>query len=217
MREYKYSLRERKSAKTKLALSNAFIERLRTTRFSNISIKDICENVEVSEGTFYNYFPQKTDVISYYHSLVMIKVGWQIEQKKGKTTPIKLIDMIFDLLSREMADPQLFYEFISIMAAERKKPCEDNLTSAEKYYSYPDCPGIEDITFVSIEDFFLPLLIEAKKMGELSKDINLEDIALLLHAILIGTPLAIEMEEFNKLPKIQKTQLSLLWSSLKIN
>ena len=55
-KETRYSLRERKYAKTKISLANAFMERLKTKRFSDIAIKEVCENVEVSEGTFYNYF-----------------------------------------------------------------------------------------------------------------------------------------------------------------
>jgi hypothetical protein len=42
MSEEKYSLRKKKHAKTKKALTDAFIEKLKTTRFCDISIKQIC-------------------------------------------------------------------------------------------------------------------------------------------------------------------------------
>lgn len=212
-----YALREKKIAKTKIALANAFVERLKTTRFANISIKEVCKSVEISEGTFYNYFPQKVEIVLYFHSLTMLKVAWNIEKMKGKLSPLELIDLTFDLLSKEIELPHLFYEFVSISTTERRKPEKEDLTPAEKYYACPDCPGIENISFTSIDNFFLGLLDEAKKLGELKKKIKPEDIALLLHSILIGTPLAIEIEDFNNLPKFQKRQLSLLWEALKTN
>ncbi|NLE65671.1 MAG: TetR/AcrR family transcriptional regulator, partial [Elusimicrobia bacterium] len=60
------SLREKKFVKTKVSLMQEFMKRLKSTRFSEISIKEVCETVEVSESTFYNYFPQKVDVVCYF-------------------------------------------------------------------------------------------------------------------------------------------------------
>ena len=74
MRLKEYSLRERKHARTKIAIMNAFIERLEKTRFDDISIRQICKSVEVSEGTFFNYFPEKIDIINYYMNLMFLKV-----------------------------------------------------------------------------------------------------------------------------------------------
>jgi len=85
--EQDYSLREKKFVKTKVSLMQAFMSRLKTTRFANISIKEVCESVEVSEGTFYNYFPQKVDVVYYYKSLVSVKIAWEINRKKSELSP----------------------------------------------------------------------------------------------------------------------------------
>ncbi len=60
-----YSLREIKHARTKIALMKAFIEHLRHSSFEDISVKDACKRAEISEGTFFNYFPGKIDYLLY--------------------------------------------------------------------------------------------------------------------------------------------------------
>lgn len=58
------SLREKKYAKTKLALLDAATERIGEKTFDAISVKELCEQAEVSEATFFNYFPKKQDLLS---------------------------------------------------------------------------------------------------------------------------------------------------------
>ena len=81
MTKREYSLREKKHARTKIALMSSFIERLRNSRFEDISIRDVCKSAEISEGTFFNYFPEKIDVITYYVNLMTMKVIWKARQK----------------------------------------------------------------------------------------------------------------------------------------
>jgi len=60
MKEKEYPLREKKHARTKITIMAAFIKCLEKTRFEDISIRQICKSVEVSEGTFFNYFPRRS-------------------------------------------------------------------------------------------------------------------------------------------------------------
>lgn len=211
-----YSLREKKHAKTKIALANAFIEKLSTTRFSDISIKEICRKVDVSEGTFYNYFPQKFDVIAFFQHLHLLRLEWEAELQKDRLKPLELIEMAFELMGKINRHPYLFYEIVSVFTSEHMRPKKGYLTAAEKFYAFPDCPGIENVTVESLEDFFRRHLEEAKKQSQIGKDINMEDLALAFKTILIGTPLAIEAEDFSDLSKRYKTQLELLKKSFMI-
>ena len=207
MTKEKYSLREKKHAKTKVALANAFIKRLETTRFSDISIKEVCQSVEVSEGTFYNYFPQKLDIISHFQYLHLLKMEWEISRQKNKE-PLELIELAFDSVASTIKHPYVFYEIVSIFTSEHIKSKKVYLTPAEKFYAFPDYPEIKKIMFESLEDFFLKHLKEAKKNGQLDKNINLKNAGVMLMTILIGAPLAIEFQDFNKLSKIYKNQLT---------
>jgi len=99
MNKNNYSLREKKYAKTKVALANAFIKQLKNTRFSDISIKEICEKVEVSEGTFYNYFPHKIDIACYFNKFTILKLIWEIKNTKEKQNYVDMIEHAFDVLA----------------------------------------------------------------------------------------------------------------------
>jgi AraC-like DNA-binding protein len=213
MAKEKYSLREKKYAKTKINLTKAFIERLKTTPFAEISIKDVCREAEVSEATFYNYFPQKLDVISYFQQLNLLKVEWQAAQNKGRLTPLEIIEVSFDSFAQTIKQPYLFYEIVSVFTAKRTRPGEGSLTAAEKFYAFPRCPGIEVIEVKSLDNFFSKYIKQAKAEKQIDKKIAVKDIMIILKSILVGVPLAIEIEEFNKLPRIFKRQLGLFKKS----
>ncbi|MFO8052891.1 MAG: TetR/AcrR family transcriptional regulator [Candidatus Omnitrophota bacterium] len=216
MPKEKYSLRKKKHAKTKIALANAFIQKLKTTRFSDISIKEICQEVEVSEGTFYNYFPQKLDTISYFQSLSLLKIEWKLNQQKSKLNPLDLIELSFDLFAETIQQPYLFFEIVSVFTSQHVKPQKGNLTPAEKFYAYPEYFGIEEIKIKSLDDFFLKYLKQAKKEGQINKSIGTEDMVTVLKSILVGVPLTIKMEDFSKLSKIYKTQLDLFKKAFEV-
>ncbi|MCF7895057.1 MAG: TetR/AcrR family transcriptional regulator [Candidatus Omnitrophica bacterium] len=209
MNKSKYSLRKKKHAKTKIALANAFIEKLKTTRFSDISIKEICQKVEVSEGTFYNYFPQKLDMISYFQNLSLLKIEWKLNQQKSKLSPLGLIELSFDLFAETIQQPYLFFEIVSVFTSQHTRPQKGNLTPAEKFYAYPEYPDIEEIKIKSLDDFFLKYLKKAKREGQINKSIDSRDMVTVLKSILVGVPLTIEINDFNNLSKIYKKQLIL--------
>jgi len=91
-----YSLRERKHAKTKIAIMDAFIKRLEKTRFDDISVRQICKDVDVSEGTFFNYFPEKIDIINYYMHLEFLQVVWKARKDVPEGAYVALIDAVLE-------------------------------------------------------------------------------------------------------------------------
>jgi len=212
-----YPLRDRKYAKTKIAITKAFIERLKTTRFNDISIKEVCESVDVSEGTFFNYFPQKVDVVFYFKQIITLKLSYEFRTNAETMGFQKLIERIFDSVADEMDQPYVFYEMISLFTAERKKPLNIDLTPVEKFYAFPDYDGIEEIPVQSLEEIFLPLIEEALAKGEIKKGLKSKDILLTLMAILLGIPLAVDIEDFGRIKKHFHAQLSLFWQIIGVH
>ncbi|MDD5069470.1 MAG: TetR/AcrR family transcriptional regulator [Candidatus Omnitrophica bacterium] len=208
MKEASYSLRERKYAKTKVMLARGFVERLKDTSFADISIKEVCEMVEVSEGTFYNYFPQKIDVILFFEKLQILKIQWEIKQKWFSLDSIDLLDLAFALLTKELDQPYLFYEFISIFTSQRQKPKPGDLLAVEKLYAYPECHGVEDIVLESLDGIFSKIIEKLIIEHRIKENIKIEDIVLSLKTILLGVPLSIEIEDFDQIGKKYNTQLS---------
>jgi len=212
--EQDYSLREKKFAKTKVALMQAFMERLKTTRFANISIKDVCESVEVSEGTFYNYFPQKVDVVYYYKNFASVKIAWEINRKRNELTPWHLIRFVFELISVELQPPYLFYEMISIFTAEQRRPEAMDLSALEKEYAYPDCPGIGELGVGLLENLFEALIKEAQNAKEIDPALDVRTVMLALMSIAIGAALTIKIEDFANINDQYQKQLSFLYKAI---
>jgi hypothetical protein len=90
------------------------------------------------------------------------------------------------------------------------------LTLAEKYYAFPDCRGIEDIEIESLESFFLKHLKAAQKEGIIINTLPLKDMVVILKTILIGTPLAVELEDFQSFPDIIKKQMVLFRKNFEV-
>jgi AcrR family transcriptional regulator len=214
MEEQRFPLRERKHAKTKVALTMAFVERLKSARLDDISIKEVCDSVDVSEATFYNYFPAKIDLIYYYQQLVALKIIWETNRKAKKGSPLHRIDVFFDVLTKEVNHPYLFYELVSILVGQKVRPQSVTIPPAERSYAFPQSKGIEDIPAMSLEDFLYSNLEEAAQRGEMPRDVSLSDIMIFLLTIIIGVPLAISYDKFNTLGAYYKRQLSFLWKGL---
>lgn len=209
-----FPLRERKQAKTKVALTMAFVERLKSARFDDISIKEVCDSLDVSEGTFYNYFPTKLDLIYYHRQLMLLKIIWETRRKAKKGSPLHHIDVMFEVLVQQIKHPYFVYELISILVGQKVKPKSIHISKAERSYAFPECKGIEDVPVMSLEDFLHENLVEASKQGELPKGVDLNDTMLFLMAIMAGIPLAISYENFNTLGNQYKKRLSFLWKGL---
>ena len=218
MAKIKYSLREKKHAKTKIVLARAFLERLKSTRFADISIKEVCNAVEVSDGTFYNYFSNKIELVRYFQQLNLLKVAWEIQKKEQQLEPLEMIEYAFDLMAVEISQPFLFYEIVSLFTAERIKYREGQaLTGVEKYFAFPECTDIEKIEVVTIENLFSKMIAKAQKKGTISKEIKMNVILINLMTILIGMPLMIGIEDFDKINRLYRGQLALLWKAIKVD
>ncbi|MDD5019321.1 MAG: TetR/AcrR family transcriptional regulator [Candidatus Omnitrophica bacterium] len=210
-----YSLRERKHAKTKIAIMNAFIKRLEKTRFDDISVRQICKDVDVSEGTFFNYFPEKIDIINYYMHLEFLKVVWKSRKDVPEGACVALIDAVLENLGKELLRyDNIIYQLIALMIVQRQRPKPLSISDLERQIYLPDCEGIENIKVMLPDDFFSECLKEAVRHGELSKDIRIDDLQVSLMTILSGTLLAAKFAANKDMVYHFRRQLQFLWKGL---
>lgn len=209
-----YPLRERKHAKTKLAIMNAFIERLENTRFEDISIREICKSVDISEGTFFNYFPQKLDIINYYMHLVFLKVIWKAKQAAPQAKFLALINTVFEKLCEELNNPNIIYQLISLMTTLQEKPKKIAIPNIEREIAFPNYAGINDIQLLPLDDFLRECLKGAVRNRELRKNVQIDDILVSLITIVAGTLLAVKFEPQKNGAYHYIRQLNLLWKGL---
>jgi len=214
METKEYSLRERKHAQTKIALMNAFIKRLERTRFEEISIREICKIVEVSEGTFFNYFSAKIDIIHYYSSLVFLKVFWKAQKESPTGKHLAFIEAIFKNVAVEISNGNIIYPMLSIMIMQKEKPKVAVVSDIEKRFLFPDCPGIENVPIKFIDAILADCLNAAYKNGELPRTTKIDDAQISLMTILGGTVLATRFTNTKDQTYDFMRQLRLLWKGM---
>ena len=209
-----YSLRQRKHARTKLAIMNAFIKRLEKSRLEDISIRQICKSVEISEGTFFNYFPQKLDIINYYKYLMFLRIIWQARQDAPPDKCLALIRAAFKRMAEESKNASIIYQIIAVMIVQQEMPKKAVISDIEKQIAFPGCPGIENISSVCIDDFIKECLKGAVHNGELPSDTRVDDVLVSLMAIIGGTLLAAKFADVKDRSYHYMRQLELLWKGL---
>ena len=215
MTKYCIPLRERKFAQTKQAILEAFLKRIKEVHLDEMSVKEICTEVEISEGTFFNYFPKKIDILHYFISLWSLEVGYQAD-KVSKDKPIEAIETVFTYTTeRFMENAPMIYEIICFIAKQREPLVVKDLTTAEKLIAFPKYKEIEKVKAISLVEIFRPYLEKAIKMGELPKETNVELTLLILRSIFFGTPLALSQAHVEKLGPIYITRLKMIWIALR--
>jgi len=212
----KYSLREIKHARTKISIMKTFIAALGKSRFDDISIKRICKDVEISEGTFFNYFPEKIDIIHFFIHALLLKAVWQAQRSVPEQHKLSFINAVFENLSGAIQNANIMYQMIAAMINQRELPKNGAITAIERELLYPGCEGIENVRESDIETFFMESLKGALKNGELPKSVNLEDVVVSLMTLLGGTLLATKFaDNDNKnLTYHFKRQLRILWNGI---
>ena len=215
MKEIEYSLREIKHARTKIAIMNAFIKRLEKTRFDDISIRQICKSVEVSEGTFFNYFPEKIDIINYYMNLTFLEVIAKARKDAPQRQYLALINATFARLAEEMLNfDNIVYQLISLMIVQRERPKKVAISNLERRIYFSGSKDIDNIQVMLIDDFLRECLIKAVHGGELPKNTKIDDVLVSLMTILGGTLLAAKFAVVKDRSYHYIRQLEFLWNGL---
>lgn len=213
---HKIPLRERKYAHTKLTLRNAVMERLETHSLDEISVKELCEAALVSEATFFNYFPKKTDLINYLIQLWTVEVNWHGQQAARSSAGLAVIGAIFERAAEQIqAHPGLMGEIIAHQARQRDRPHLPELTLAERVLAFPDLEDIEAVPDKGIESILVPSLQEAVHLEELPANTHMNTVMVGLISIFFGVPLALRVANPQGIGNMYKQQLAVLWSGVR--
>jgi len=216
----KYSLRATKSARIKVSLMKAFMVMLKKKRFDEISIKEVCRKAEVSEPTFFKYFPEKMDVVGYFVGLLTQRaIGKALKNSpKGKILPS--INSIFSFMAAELKNAnEVIYQVISLMLTERERLKKAPITSLEMKLTYEDYEDSEraNISPMHMDEFFMQALQKAVQNGELPAKTKTEEVGVSLMSILIGTLFAVRFSDMTNCAYHYDRQLKVLWKSLGVS
>ncbi len=214
MNRKEYSLRATKHARTKLAIMRVFMERLKRDRFESISIIKVCKDAEVAQGTFFNYFPEKIDVLAYYLRLTMAKMIWAAERNSVAGRCLAKIETVFAQVSKEWENSNLSCQILSVLLGQTERPRWVEISAAEKRLAFPRCEGIEDTPDECFGEWLKKCVSSAIKNGEIPRGTDEADILISLTTIMFGTFLAVRFHGCGRREYHYKRQLHILWKSM---
>jgi AcrR family transcriptional regulator len=115
-------LRERKKAKTRAAIQHEALRLFREQGYEETTIEQIAEAAEVSESTFYRYFPTKDDVVLWDEFDPLLIEAFR--QQPREASPIQAMRgafrAVFEGLTSEQWDEQRQrFELVMVVPALR--------------------------------------------------------------------------------------------------
>ncbi len=210
------TLREKKAAHIKLGLLMAASKRMLEKSLDEISVKELCDDVMISEGTFFNYFPKKNDLLIYYVQLWSVEVSWRVTHEFNFSTQFEYICEIFSLTAEKFLQGfKIMKEIIALFAVYQPNYETIKLTKAELVQAFPNFDGIDEVEPLPFYETYRPFLTKAVINGELPQDSDLKIIELGLWSIFFGVPLLVPMEKVEKISYLYKILLNIFWDRLK--
>lgn len=209
------TLRELRTAKNKQALLNALLMHLKQEDYDSIKISSLCRYAEVSQASFYNYFPKKSDLLIYFIQLWSLEVNWKVLHEQ-ELTGLSAIEAIFEYSAGElMKYPGLMAELVAFQAKRVRPLNAPPLTEADKIVAHPNIPSIVDMPASGFESILLPQLQIAVDKGELPPGVPIASIALALRSVFFGIPMLIEQVPAEQISVIFQEQITIIWAGIK--
>ncbi|MCW7493631.1 TetR/AcrR family transcriptional regulator [Leptospira sp. 2 VSF19] len=206
-----FSLKDRKFAKTRTRLTFAFLSELEFKSFDEIKIKDLCQIAEVSEPTFYNYFPEKGDLLLHYIQVWSLQVSVFAKEKKLAESGFGILSALFRYTAKESKkNPRVLLEIISFQARVRKKLQQPKLTKAERVLLFPKIDGIEDLEANGVEGIIRSALTFAAHNGELPTTTDWKSLSMAIASCFFGVPV-ISFQMNQNIEKLWLESLYYLW------
>ncbi len=201
-----FSLREKKYAKTKLAILQEVVNHIESGNyFDDLSNKEICRRIEISEGTFYNHFPQRIDIFKYLFKLWEIEIRWHVKKEKPRLRGLmylKEVSVVKHLCKNKNA--KVLSQVLSIVAKQGVEFAGIISSDAEVYLAFPNYDGILDIQRNShMLQIYIDHLEIAKKNSEVDPGLDSEAAAYAMLGVGISSIIFLKNEE-NIEEKIQK-------------
>ncbi|HFD79478.1 MAG TPA: TetR/AcrR family transcriptional regulator [Gammaproteobacteria bacterium] len=206
-------LRKRKYARTRLALATALSEALTRQPFSEVTTRALCREAEVSEATFFNYFPHKQDLMAYLAHLWLLELGWHTQRAASAGQGLAVIDQLFAQTAKNCASrPGVFRELLVWIARGGNIDPQLEITPFEKQLAFPRLEGIDTTPVKGIDSWLATQIEAAIHSGELPPNTVPPLLLAALLAILLGVPLTMLSSDAARIAPMYRQQLALLWA-----
>ncbi|MCO6412790.1 MAG: TetR/AcrR family transcriptional regulator [Thiogranum sp.] len=206
-------LREKKFARTRLALARALSQALTDQPLPGVSVKALCHEAEVSEATFFNYFPGKQDLMGYLAQMWLLELGWHVQAAAAQSAGLPVIDALFAHTATTCArKPGVFRELLVWIARGASPGQTTEISAVEKRLAFPDLEGIDAISIKGLDALLVTPLEAAIAAGDLPANTLVPALLSALLSVLLGAPLTLLSGDPRKIGAVYRQQLNLLWA-----
>ena len=208
--------RHKKQARNRLALLAALVNKLATgERYDSVRIRDLCAVADISEGSFFNYFPAKEALLVYFVQIWSLEVGWYAREMLAKGEPLAAIEEIFARTAAMVAkNPYIMAEIIAFQARSSGAIEPAEVSIAERLLAYPDLPGVDELPARGLDAILPELLAEAKRSGQIPEGVDESFVFVTLLSIFFGAPVVLRGCGPDMLGVIWMAQLAFIWRSI---
>jgi len=207
-------LRARKRARTRLALVSAMLERLCERTIEEIQVSELVEAAEISQGTFFNYFPSKADLLTHFiqlWSLRMCAVARRIREKTDGA--LAAVEALFVATANEVAaHPKVMLEIIAHQARMPTDLQLEPIEPAERMLFLPGEDDVESLSDGGLGELLPPLLREAIANGELPASCDADMLTLAVASVFFGVPLLVATRRPESIAFLYRLELALVWA-----
>lgn len=213
----KIPLRERKYFRTRIQLARALRQQLEQVSLEDLNVRDLCDEVEIAEATFYNYFPKKSDLLAYLSQLWSVELAWHGQQALARDgSGLGVVQSVFERAAQQFQTaPGSAGELIAWQARTRQRQAPEPLDQNERRLAFPDQPGIETMEDQRLEQVFATALQRAIDQNELPRNAHLPTTMVALISIFHGVPLALRLSNPAGIGAMYRQQLVILWTGLR--
>ncbi|OWA33295.1 TetR family transcriptional regulator [Saccharibacillus sp. O16] len=182
--EHRYSLREVKKARTRIKLYETGLQLMKSQKFADIMVDEICKEAETSKVTFFKCFPQKEALLVYFMRVWLTQRILEVDQanKHGFASIRHLLTSVAEWHEEV---PGVMPSLIAFLAQKDMHPCMPELSAAEIHLLFP---GNEQAASESpnLHAFFARSMVEAREEGQLVSDLTVDEAVKLLWTVFYG-------------------------------
>ena len=177
-------LRSKKSARLKFLLGSTLGEELKTKKFNEIKVTDLCKVVDISKVTFFKYFFCKEELLRYYFRIWCLEIGVELHHnpKNGIEGIHFIFAKVFESLKKR---PTFLPELISYQMADDKIRAPFPLNQLERELFHPKESELGKVEIKSLEQHIDSFALEAILNNEISSS-SPERVTAQLYRFLLG-------------------------------
>ena len=208
-----FGLRARKRAQTRVALAEALATGLSTRTLDALPVAELAAAANISQATFFNYFPTKSDLLTHYIQLWSLKMG-QIARDHQGGHPLLGLEALFLSTAESLAKhPRVMLE---IIAHQARLPVEGHpeVELVERLLFLDDDPDAATLSDQGAGDLIAAGHNAAVKQGFLPPDTDILQATLAVASVFFGVPLLVGHDQPEAIGPLYSQQLRLVWRGL---